>query len=245
MSGPPSAMRRTGRCPTKGTVQQMVAAKVENTLAPTDSDTEQYRPVMAWTITAMLVVFMIVNWADKAVLGIVAQPLREEMGLTSAQIGFVGSAFFFLYSISGVLVGLLANRVKTKWVLLGLAAMWSVTQVPVLLSATFTALLVSRIALGAAEGPATAMASAGAFEWFPKHKRSLPAAWLNSGASIAKIVAAPVLTVIVVAWGWRAAFVALALVGVVWCAAWLFIGRQGPYAAPRGAAADEAPAGPV
>lgn len=223
----------------------MTAGKVENTIAPTDSDTGSYRPVMAWTITAMLVMFMIVNWADKAVLGIVAQPLREEMGLTSAQVGFVGSAFFFLYSISGVLVGLLANRIKTKWVLFGLAALWSVTQIPVLVSATFTALLVSRIALGAAEGPATAMASAGAFEWFPKHKRSLPAAWLNSGASIAKIAAAPLLTVIVVAWGWRAAFVTLALVGVVWCVAWLFIGRQGPYAAPRGAPAgpDDEPSG--
>ncbi|MEV0082818.1 MFS transporter [Saccharopolyspora sp. NPDC050642] len=196
-----------------------------------------FRPAMAWTITAMLVLFMIVNWADKAVLGIVAQPLKTELGLTSAEIGFIGSAFFFLYSISGVAVGFLANKVKTKWVLLGLAVLWSVTQVPVLLSATGAALLISRIALGAAEGPATAMASAGAFEWFPKEKRSLPAAWLNSGASIAKIAVAPLLTLIVVAWGWRAAFLVLALIGVVWCVAWLLIGREGPYATPRGKAA--------
>ncbi|MDA3629487.1 MFS transporter [Saccharopolyspora sp. WRP15-2] len=198
-----------------------------------------FRPAMAWTITAMLVLFMIVNWADKAVLGIVAQPLKADLGLSSAEIGFIGSAFFFLYSISGVAVGFLANKVKTKWVLLGLAVLWSLTQVPVLLSATGAALLMSRIALGAAEGPATAMANAGTFEWFPKEKRSLPSAWLSSGASIAKIAVAPVLTLIVVAWGWRAAFVTLALVGVVWCVAWLLIGREGPYATPRGKTAEQ------
>ncbi|MER5389160.1 MFS transporter, partial [Saccharopolyspora sp. NPDC002686] len=82
-------------------------------------------------------------------------------------------------------------------------------------------------------------ANAGTFEWFPKEKRSLPSAWLSSGASIAKIAVAPVLTLIVVASGWRAAFVTLALVGVVWCVAWLLIGREGPYATPRGKTAEQ------
>ncbi|GAA4615435.1 MFS transporter [Saccharopolyspora hordei] len=223
----------------------MTAGDLDRTVSAPATQEPVFRPVMAWTITGLLVLFMIVNWADKAVLGIVAQPIKAELGLSSAEIGFIGSAFFFLYSISGVAVGFLANRVKTKWVLLGLAVLWSVTQVPVLLSATGAALLISRIALGAAEGPATAMANAGAFEWFPKEKRSLPSAWLSSGASIAKIAVAPVLTLIVVTWGWRAAFVTLALVGVVWCLAWLLIGREGPYATPRGAAAQRSGGGGV
>jgi MFS family permease len=239
MALPAGSMRRTGHS-NEGTVR-MTAGNLErsptyDSAAAPGAPRPAFRPGMAWTITAMLVLFMIVNWADKAVLGIVAQPLKAELGLSSAEIGFVGSAFFFLYSISGVAVGFLANKVKTKWVLLALAVLWSVTQVPVLLSATGAALLISRIALGAAEGPATAMASAGAFEWFPKEKRSLPAAWLNSGASIAKIAIAPLLTLIVAVWGWRAAFLSLALIGVVWCIAWVLIGREGPYATPRGKA---------
>lgn len=194
---------------------------------------ERPSPVMAWGITAMLVVFVVINWADKTVFGIAAQPLREDLGLTSAQIGFVGSAFFFLFSITGLTVGFVANRVRTKWVLLTLAALWSLTMMPVLVSASFATLLISRIGLGAAEGPAGAMANAGAFEWFPKEKRGFPSAWLSSGASIAKIAIAPVLTLIVVGWGWRAAFLSLALVGVVWCATWAVIGREGPYAARK------------
>lgn len=195
-----------------------------------------YRPVMAWSITGMLVLFMIINWADKTVFGIAAQPLREELGLTSAQIGFLGSAFYFLFSVTGLTVGFLANWVRVKWILLGLAALWSLTMVPVLIAASMVTLLISRIGLGAAEGPAAAMANSAAFEWFPKEKRSLPSAWLSSGASLAKIAIAPVLTVVVVQWGWRAAFFSLAVVGLLWSLSWLFIAREGPYAEPRGRA---------
>ncbi len=42
----------------------------------------------------------IVNWADKAVLGIVAQPLMEELGLTASQVGLVGSAFFLTFAVA-------------------------------------------------------------------------------------------------------------------------------------------------
>ncbi|QBJ95891.1 MFS transporter [Rhodococcus sp. ABRD24] len=189
---------------------------------------------MAWTITGALVIFMVLNWADKAVLGIAAQPIKEELGLTSAQFGLIGSAVFFLFSISGLVVGFVANSVKTKWVLFTIAALWSATVIPVLVSASALTLLISRIGLGAAEGPAAPVANAAVFEWFPKEKRSLPSACIASGASIAKIAIAPVLTLIVVSWGWRAAFISLALVGLLWCLAWAFIGRPGPYAAPRG-----------
>jgi len=42
----------------------------------------------------------------------------RDQGLTPVQFGLAGSAFFFLYSISGVLVGLLTRRVQTRWILM-------------------------------------------------------------------------------------------------------------------------------
>lgn len=157
--------------------------------------------------------------------------MAKELGLTASQIGLMGSAFFFLFSITGLTVGFIANRVRVKWVLFALAALWSVAQLPVLVSASAATLLFSRIALGAAEGPAASLANVGAFQWFPKEKRALPSAWITSGASIAKILVAPVLTVLIVTYGWRSAFLALTVLGALWCIGWMLIGRDGPYAA--------------
>ena len=46
----------------------------------------------AWSLTLLLVVLYIINTSDKLVLGLVAQPLKEEFGLSASQIGLVGSA---------------------------------------------------------------------------------------------------------------------------------------------------------
>ncbi|MDQ1060728.1 MFS family permease [Arthrobacter globiformis] len=187
----------------------------------------------AWTVTTMVVLFATLNWADKALIGIIAQPLMDEFGLTPTQIGFAGSAFFFLFSVSGAMVGFLGDRFQIRWILFTLAALWGVVQFPLLISGTFAVLLFSRIALGAFEGPATAMASTAVFQWFAPDKRGFPAALVTSGSSFAKIFAAPLLAVVVVTWGWRAGFITMAAASFIWCAAWLFIGKEGPYAKAR------------
>ncbi|WGM22925.1 MFS transporter (plasmid) [Paenarthrobacter sp. OM7] len=225
----------------------MVVPQAPITAAPAAAQRSGLR---AWTVTTMVVLFATLNWADKALIGIVAQPLMDEFGLTPSQIGFAGSAFFFLFSVSGAMVGFLGDRFQVRWILFTLAALWGVVQFPVLISGTFAVLLFSRIALGAFEGPATAMASTAVFQWFAPAKRGFPAALVTSGSSFAKIFAAPALAVVVVTWGWRAGFITMAMASFVWCAVWLFIGKEGPYAKARRQSrseqiAEAAPAAPV
>lgn len=201
---------------------------------PTETGRSLRPSARAWSVTAMIVMFATINWADKALIGVVAQPLKEELGLTSAQIGFAGSAFFFLFSISGAAVGLIGDRVQIRWILFALAGIWGLIQFPLVIAGTFAVLLATRIALGAAEGPATAMANTAVFQWFPPEKRAFPSALVTSGSSFAKIAAAPVLTLIVAAWGWHAGFLTMAVVSFVWCGVWLLVGKEGPYARRAG-----------
>ncbi|NMM04120.1 MFS transporter [Paraburkholderia sp. RP-4-7] len=184
----------------------------------------------AWSITSLIVVFATINWADKAIIGIVAQSLKEELGFTSTQIGFAGSAFFFLFSISGAALGFLGDKVQVRWILLVLAALWSVIQFPMLVTGSFAVLLITRIVLGVAEGPATAMANTAVFQWFPADKRSFPSALVTAGSSFAKIAIAPLLALVLAAWGWRACFVTMGFAGLIWCLVWLAVGKEGPYA---------------
>src|SRR6516225_7363996 len=105
-------------------------------------------PLRAWIIVAMMFLFMLINFADKAVIGLAAVPIIKDLHLTNEQFGQVGSAFFLLFSISAVLVGFLVNRVSTKLVLTAMALIWAFTQLPMLGVVSLQVLMASRVILG-------------------------------------------------------------------------------------------------
>ena len=72
-------------------------------------------PKAAWTITGLLFFYMLINFADKAVLGLAAVPIMQDLALTPKQFELVGSSFFFLFCLSAILVGFVANRVAARW----------------------------------------------------------------------------------------------------------------------------------
>ncbi|WP_017237443.1 MFS transporter [Streptomyces sp. SS] len=201
----------------------------------------------AWIVTALLVVFMMINFADKSVLGLAADEIRQDLGLSASAFGLASSAFFLLFSISGAAVGLLADRVRPKWLLLIMAVLWSVSQAPLAIGGGLAVLIASRVLLGAAEGPAYPVAQQTTLAWFPNHRRNLPGALIVLGITLGVLVAAPVLTWLINHHGWRSAVAAVALVGVVWTLLWIPFGGEGPYAttsdndSPAEAACDDGP----
>ena len=195
-----------------------------------------------WIVTGLLLVLAVINVADKAILGLAALPLMRELGLSPAQIGLAASSFFVPFAVMSVAIGLLANRVPTRRILLVLAVSWSVALLPIVLVASLPALLVSRVALGGAEGPAGAVATHAIHKWFPDAKRAVPTGALIFGTYLGLIVAPPPLSYLIGQFGWRAAFVALIVVGLAWAVVWLALGREGAEAGPSEEAAP-APAG--
>ncbi|MFC6063861.1 MFS transporter [Streptomyces ochraceiscleroticus] len=197
----------------------------------------------AWGFTGLLMLLYIVNWADKAVFGLVAQPLAEELHLNSSQIGLIGSSFFLTFTVGNLIAGLLNRWTALKWSLALLAVGWSFAMLPLVVSATFTVLLLSRMLLGFLEGPSGPIIHTALYSWHPREKRGLPSACITACASIAKIAVAPALAVVVAAYGWRTAFVVLAAAGLVWLVIWLPTWTPGPYgedkAAGTNGAADE------
>jgi MFS family permease len=190
--------------------------------------TAQPTPKGAWKITFLLFLFMLVNFADKIVVGLAGVPIMTELKLEPEQFGLLGSSFFFLFSISTIVVGFIVNRVDTRWVLLALAAVWALTQFPMVGEVGFTTLLICRVILGAGEGPAFSVATHAIYKWFPDEKRTLPTAILSQGSAFGVILAVPALNWIIVNHTWHYAFGALGVVGLMWVAAWLMLGKEGP-----------------
>ncbi|MEU2785877.1 MFS transporter [Streptomyces sp. NPDC007110] len=184
----------------------------------------------AWTVTTLLVVFMMVNFADKSVLGLAAESIRADLGMSASAFGLANSAFFLLFSVCGAAVGLLADRVRPKWLLLAMALLWSVAQAPLALGGGIALLVASRVLLGAAEGPAFPVAQQTAMSWFPDRARNLPGALVVLGTTLGVLLAAPGLTWVIDHHGWHSAFAVVAVAGLVWALLWGPLGGEGPYA---------------
>ena len=196
-----------------------------------------------WTAVVLVFLFMLINFADKAVIGLASVPIMRDLGLNHRQFGLLGSAFFLLFSLSGIVVGFLANRVGTRILMLVMGVIWSAALLPMSVAANFKMLLASRVVLGAAEGPAFPVAVHSVYKWFGDQRRALPTSVVASGAAFGTGLAAPVITWIIVHYGWHTAFGALGVIGLVWACLWLVFAEEGPIDAMAavGAGAASAP----
>ncbi|WP_328875361.1 MFS transporter [Streptomyces sp. NBC_00287] len=199
---------------------------------PAEADGTRRR---ARTVLAVLALFIVINAADKAVLGLTAGPIKDELDLTATEFGTIASGFYLLFSLSAVSVGFLGDRIRPRPLLAVLALVWAAAQLPILLPAAgFGALVATRVMLGAGEGPGYPLANYTAFTWYPEKRRALPSAVVVAGGAGGSVLAAPLVILVSETLGWRAAFGLLGAAGLLWTVLWLRLGGGGPYTARLG-----------
>lgn len=181
------------------------------------------------TVVVLLMAVMVISVLDKSIFAFAGVQIINELKLTPEQFGLVGSAFYFLYSVSGVLVGFIANRVPSRLVLIGMSLVWMLAQALTALSSGFAALMASRMLLGAGCGPGTAVTLHACFKWYAPRERILPSALIQVAIMIGAICGALSLPLIIEHAGWRTAYMALAGIGLLWLTLWLLWGREGSY----------------
>ncbi len=159
-----------------------------------------------WMMIFMLLGLGVINFADKAVLGLAAVPIIKELHLSPAQYGLVSGSLFLLYALSSVLVTGWSDRIGTKTVLALLATSWAIVQVATVFVFSFPALLITRIILGAGEGPSYGTSVSAATPWLPADRRAFGLAVVTFGSAIGPALFAPPLTFLIVVVGWRSAF---------------------------------------
>ena len=168
----------------------------------------------------MIFVLMMLSFADRLILGIAAVRITADLQLSQTQFGMLGSAFFLCYSLAAALFGRLADHHRPATLLgwLGIGA--ALSHAPVLLSASFAGALVSRILLGAAQGPVVPLGLHVTFGWFGPAERGWPTSIVVAGTAAGATFGAPLLSWIITHWGWRSAYAALAAALLLWGLAW-------------------------
>lgn len=198
-----------------------------------------------WTITVLFLLFMLINFADKAVTGLAGVEIKRDLGLGAQEFGLVQSSFFWLFAVGAIVVGGLSDRVPARLLVAGLVVVWCLSLLPLAAPIGLGALIACRVLLGFAEGPAAALANRVVHSWFPARERGLPSSVVITGAALGPLLAAPTLNWVIDTYSWHAAFLVLAAAGMLWLVAWLFLGGEGPEGAAgereAGAAAERLP----
>lgn len=199
---------------------------------------KKYFPGQRYVVVFLLFLFMVINFADKAIFGLVAVPLMEELAIGPQQFGTIAGSFFFLFAISGIVVGFVSNTVSSRLLLVGLVIIWSVAQVPIAMGAsTIIALMACRILLGVGEGPAYPLALHACYKWFPDQERTWPTAIVMQGGQVGMLLAGPLVGYLTISHGWRSVFWVTAAAGLMWLVVWALLGKDGPISAAAAPAA--------
>jgi ACS family hexuronate transporter-like MFS transporter len=179
-----------------------------------------------WLVLGFAFAATVINYLDRQTLSVMAPVLLEKFHISAGSYSHIIFAFMLAYTLMNGVAGRLLDRLGSKVGYSLTIAWWSAAEMLHALSVGALSLGVSRFLLGIGEAgnyPAGVRLIA---EWFPPEERSLASGIFNGGASIGAILAPPLLAWLVLANGWRTAFVAVGLLGFLWLAAWLVFYRE-------------------
>lgn len=172
------------------------------------------------TILTLLVLGGIVNFLDRSALSIANTTMRVDLHLSATQIGALLSAFSLAYGLAQVPAGWLLDRAGPRTILSAGMLLWSIAQVATGMVSGFAALIATRIGLGAGEAPFLPGGFKVIHDWYETHERGVPTGILNASTTLGQAFAPPLLTVLLLSYGWRSMFIAIGLLGVVVALAW-------------------------
>jgi MFS transporter, ACS family, hexuronate transporter len=174
-----------------------------------------------WLICALLFFATTINYIDRQILSLLKPILDDELKWTNTQFGEVNAAFQGAYAVGLLSFGYLVDRFGTKVGYAISIAAWSLAAIGHAAVGSVSGFFRARIALGLGEGGNFPSAIKAVALWFPRKERALATALFNSGANVGAIVAPALIPPIALAWGWRSAFVAAGIVGILWLALWI------------------------
>jgi predicted MFS family arabinose efflux permease len=164
----------------------------------------------------LLVLVYISNYADRILLGILLPAIKAEFGLTDTELGFLhGTAFAIFYATLGVPIAIYADRGNRKLVIVAATAMWSAMTAMCGLAQTYWQLVFARIGVGVGEAGSNPPSHSIISDLFTLKYRGTALAVFSQGVSLGIVVGLYGGAQIAEAYGWRVAFYALGLPGVV------------------------------
>ncbi|MGY5956789.1 MFS transporter [Kosakonia sp. BK9b] len=175
---------------------------------------------LRWGIILILLLAAIVNYLDRANLSIANTTIAAEFGFSQTEMGLLLSAFLWPYALANLPAGWLVDKFGPKRIFSAALCLWSGFTVLAAFVNSYSFFYGLRMMLGISESPFFTSGIKITHRWFGDNERGLPTAVINTGSQIANAIAPPILTILLLAFGWRGMFIAIGLLGLPLLVAW-------------------------
>jgi MFS family permease len=167
-------------------------------------------------VLVVLVIVYTFNFIDRQIVGILAIPIKAELRLSDSQLGLMGGlAFALFYTLLGIPIARLADRVSRTWIMTVALALWSLMTAMCGLTQNFAQLFLARVGVGVGEAGGVAPAYSLICDYFPAKERARALSVYSFGIPIGAAVGIVLGGYITSLMSWRMAFFIVGLAGLL------------------------------
>lgn len=179
-------------------------------------------------VLAMLLLLSIITYLDRVCINSAAPAMREDLGLSTTQMGWVFSVFAIAYGIFEMPGGWMGDRYGPRSVLTRIVVWWSAFTALTGMAGSYIQLMLIRFFFGAGEAGAYPNISCTISRWFPKKERARAHGWVwmasRLGGALSPLIVGP----LILRFHWSVVFYVFSTFGIAWAVVWFIWFRDYP-----------------
>lgn len=182
---------------------------------------------------AMLVIAYTLNFIDRQIIGILAEPIKGDLGLTDAELGWMGgTAFALFYTALAIPLAMLADRKNRSWIIAIGLGLWSAATALCGIAQNFWQLFLARMSVGVGEAAGVAPAYSLISDLYPAKQRARALAIFSLGIPFGSALGVLFGGLLAAQVDWRFAFISIGLAGVLFAPLFKWIVRDPGHGRP-------------
>jgi len=189
---------------------------------------KRHVPGLRWWIIGLIATATVINYIDRTSLAVMWPDISKELDLSKDQYATIVASFMIAYALGQALSGRLFDWVGTRMGFVLSIFVWSVSCGLHGIARGIASFSFFRSMLGLSEAGNWPGATKASAEWFPIKERAFAQGIFNAGASLGAVMSAPLIAFLYLWLGWKATFVVVAALGIVWIIPWWFLNKAEP-----------------
>lgn len=179
--------------------------------------------VLGLTVAAYMITYM-----DRQILAVARPVIREELGISLVMMGWITFSFRIAYALFQIPGGWLGDRIGARRALAIIVTWWSIFTGFTAMAWNAVSMLVIQVFFGMGEAGAFPIATRSLARWMRPTERGFAQGVTHAGSRLGAALTPPIVVFIIAKYGWRAAFFAFGVLGLLWAITWFWYYRDTP-----------------